>query len=94
MKTINQKFLHFHNEHPEVYKHLLHLAVEAQLSGRQRIGMKCLYERMRWDYMVDPQYNHVDLKLSNEFTSRYARMIMGNVPSLKGMFVTAGLRTL
>ena len=92
MNTINQRFSKFHKEHPEVYKHLLHLAIEAQLAGRQRIGMKSLYERLRWDYMINPEYRHTDVKLPNNFTSRYARLIMGNVPSLRGMFQTADLR--
>lgn len=92
--TIHQRFIRFHREHPEVYKHLVHLAVEAQLAGRQRIGMKALYEKLRWDYMVDPMYRHTEVKLPNNFTSRYSRMIMENVPSLRNMFSTADLRRL
>jgi hypothetical protein len=93
MKTpINTRFKEFHREHPEVYKDLKHLALQAQLAGKRRIGMKFLFERLRWEMMVNPKYQHIDFELNNNFTSRYARMLMNEVPYLEGMFETRNLR--
>jgi hypothetical protein len=91
-QTIHQRFLHFHKQHPEVYKSLLHLTIQAQLAGRKRIGIKSLWEKLRWDYALDPQYQHMEMQLSNDFTSRYARMIVHEVPYLKGIFQIRDLR--
>jgi hypothetical protein len=90
--SINTRFREFHKAHPEVYKDLKHLALQAQLAGRKRIGMKSLYEKLRWDYMINSKYEHMDFELNNNFTSRYARMLMNEVPYLEGMFETRDLR--
>jgi len=90
--TINEKFRKFHKENPHVYKNLLHLAIQMQLAGRKKIGMKFLYERLRWEYLLNSKYEHTDFELNNNFTSRYARMVTNNVPYLKELFITKSLR--
>jgi hypothetical protein len=90
--SIESKFRKFHKEHPEVYRDILHLAIQSQLLGRKKIGMKSLYEKIRWDYMLNPKYEHVDFELNNNFTSRYARLIMKDVPYLRGLFETRDLK--
>lgn len=90
--SIDQRFAEFHKNNPHVYQNLLHLAIQVQLAGRKRIGMKSLYERIRWEYVSKTKYEQEDFKLDNNFTSRYARMIVNNVPYLKGMFELRDLR--
>ena len=84
---IELEFRGFHHEHPEVYRLLVDLARQARAKGKERIGIKTLYEVARWNFDVggDPESG---FKLNNNFTSLYARMIQENEPDLAGMFET------
>lgn len=86
------QFERFHLAHPEVYKVLVHLARTALAAGAKHLGMKMLWERLRWEYVVGEQ-NAADYKLNNNHTSRYARLIMENEPDLAGLFETRELRS-
>ena len=65
-------------------------AREARRAGKTRVGIKALWERMRWDFFVTNRND--DFKLNNDFTSRYARLIAQNEPDLVGMFEVRRLR--
>jgi hypothetical protein len=95
--TIQQRFEAFHAANPWVYSHLVRLAnqfCDAQRSrGRApKMGIALLVERLRWDYTV---YTVTDdpFKICNDYRSRYARLIMEQEPSLRGVFVTRNLKT-
>jgi hypothetical protein len=90
---IDEHFRRFHEENPHIYKNLLHLAIQAQLAGRKKIGMKLLYERLRWEYLINSKYELTQCEMDNNFTSRYARKLMEDVPYLHGLFETRDLRT-
>src|SRR5215831_3424073 len=76
-----KEFLKFHEEHPEVYEHLKCKCFDAIQEGRNRIGMKLLFELHRW---IDP---NVKLKnLNNKFTAYYARLFIEEYPQYRGFF--------
>lgn len=83
--SVAQKFEQFHTENPRVYTTLVRLAREwINRTGRQKLGIKTLYERARWEIALatsDPDY-----KLNNNFTAYYARLIMHREPDLDGLF--------
>lgn len=89
-RSINQDFQRFHAANPQVYDKLVELAETAQHTGH-RIGIKMLWEVMRWDLTVKTQPGP-DFKLNNNYTSRYARMIQLRRPDLAAMFETRVLR--
>jgi hypothetical protein len=91
-KTIDKKFAEFHAANPHVYATLVRLAREARGAGKTRIGMKALWERMRWDLWLSTKHNVDEAKLNNDFTSRFARLIEEREPDLRGMFETRRLR--
>ena len=84
--SIHDRFIKFHEENPHVYKKLLNLAHIAKAAGRNKISMKLLFEKLRWDYIIDTKRPEGEFRLNNNFTSYYARMIMRRNPDLAGMF--------
>jgi hypothetical protein len=72
-----------------VYGHLVRLARKAKDKGRERIGIKMLYEVVRWNVWLE---TGTKPKLSNDYHARYSRLIMANEPDLDGMFDLRELR--
>lgn len=90
-RSIEERFLSFHLRHPEVLEQLLRLTDEARARGRQRIGIRMLWERMRW-YMTVEQDAAEEFKLNDHYHSRYARLICEVRPDLAHMFELRELR--
>lgn len=90
--TIQERFEAFHNANPDVYRALVRLSLEMKRAGRQRYGVKGLVEKLRWDFAIQTQGD--DFKISNDYTSRYARLIMEQIPELDGFFATRPLRAI
>jgi len=90
--SIDANFEAFHTANPWVYDALVTLARDmVQRDGHRTVGMKMLFEVLRWQYTrqtVDPAS---EFKLNNNYTSRYARHIMENEPDLDGVFETRHL---
>lgn len=85
MTTMTEAFAAFHAANPRVYTELVRLAHEwCWHTGRNKLGIKTLYERTRWEIAIatsDP-----DFKLNNNYTAFYARLIMHQEPDLAGLF--------
>lgn len=88
-ESIQARFERFHEENPHVYELLVHLAREARREGIQKTSMSLLFEVARWTRML--KTNEDSFKLSNDYRSRYARLIMEQEPDLSGLFETRPL---
>lgn len=87
---IDQRFIEFHAANPHVYRQLVGLARQWRDAGHGKCSMKMLFEVLRWDAGV--RTRSVDgLKLNNDFTSRYTRVICANHPDLASLFETRAL---
>ena len=82
--TIREAFLRFHSENPHVYAELVLLARRARRAGSQRIGIKMLFEVLRWRHTL--RTGGDDFKLNNNYHSYYSRLIMTQEPDLRGVF--------
>lgn len=82
--SLAQRFAAFHSANPHVYALLVELARAAKAAGKQRLGMKALWERCRWELEVATRGD--DFRLNNDHTSFYSRLLMGNEPDLAGFF--------
>ncbi len=90
-KTIDARFAEFHASNPQVYFTLVSLARQAKAVGKTRIGMKALWETMRWNLWLST--THADEpKFDNSLTSRYARLIVANEPDIAPMIELRRLR--
>lgn len=89
--SIQEQFEFFHAQHPWIYRLLTQRAREMKLRGHREYSIKTLWEVMRWE--VDTgTYAPGEFKLNNNFSSRYARMIMQHEPDLAEFFNTRELR--
>ena len=88
--TIQERFEAFHAANPWVAQAIIALAESAKAHGERRVGMKALFERLRWSYnraTVGDRW-----KLNNSLTSRYARYVAEVRPDLADLFETRSLR--
>ncbi len=88
--TSDARFREFHRNNPHVYDELVKLARRAKAAGRSRIGIRMLWERMRWEFTVETVRAAEEPKLNDHYTSKYARLIMDSEPGLEAIFETRG----
>lgn len=88
---IDEAFWQFHKKNPQVFARLLAMTREARRQGKRRIGMKMLFEVIRWEHMLSTK--HDDFALNNNYTSRYVRLIEELDPELGKMFEKRTIRS-
>lgn len=90
-ETIQERFESFHELNAWVYEALETLTQDWLDRGRTRIGIKMLFEILRWQY--GRQTTGSDFKLDNNMTSRYARLLIENHPEWSAVFQTRELKS-
>ena len=88
--TTQERFLSFHELNPWIYATLVRMCEQLVAKGRTRIGMKMLFEVLRWQYARSTVGD--DLKLNNNYTSYYTRLIADNRPDLAILFEMRRMR--
>lgn len=82
--TIREAFLRFHADNPHVYDELVMLARRAISRGATRLGIKMMFEVLRWRHTL--RTGGDDFKLNNNYHSYYARLIMSREADLGDVF--------
>jgi len=93
-QDLEAQFQEFHQANPHVYEALRRMALDLRRRGSRKIGMKMLFEVLRWQYYMttdDPAGD--DFKLNNNYTAYYARELMANEPALADAFETRERRS-
>lgn len=90
--TIQDKFLKFHSDNPNVYNLLVQFANEVKDAGHNTYSIKALFEVVRWHINVKTKSDDI-FKLNNNYHSRYARLIEENESNLSGFFKKRELQT-
>ena len=87
-ENLDAAFMDFHARNPVVYATLVRLARYAKGRGLRRIGIRMLYERMRWEITVETDTPNAaePFKLNDHHTARYARLIMLREADLADLF--------
>lgn len=87
MGKLELAFWKFHKDHPEVYRLLVKFSLEwREARGKDaQLGMKALFERVRWERYMDMK-DEEGWKLNNNYTAFYARLLMESDSRLKGLF--------
>jgi hypothetical protein len=85
------KFDKFHKDNPRVFEELVKLTEQAYSAGRTKIGMRMLFEVVRWNRFIKTT-DH-DFKLNNNNAPYYARLIMETYPKYDGLFEVRELRS-
>lgn len=84
--THETAFRDYHSANPQVYDKLRSFALQARRTGRRHLGMKAIFERLRWWAYVETTGD--EFKLNNNYTAFYARLLMEREPELAGFFET------
>lgn len=85
-RTSRERFEQFHSDNPVVYDLLRGFALQALHAG-QRLGIRAIWERMRWELRVVLRHREHDAyKLNDHYTSHYSRLLMSNEPELRDFF--------
>jgi hypothetical protein len=79
------RFEMFHADNPQVYAKLVELSRTAKRAGHERLGIRTLWERLRWFFKIEVRSDD-DFKLNDHYTSYYSRLIMQREPDLAGFF--------
>lgn len=72
---------------PGLYAEVVRRARQAKAVGA-RVGMKAIFERIRWDVTVKTR--GCEWKLNNTWAAPMARLVMKREPDLEGFFETRG----
>ncbi|MCX2969435.1 MULTISPECIES: hypothetical protein [Streptomyces] len=72
--TISEQFHAFDAQHPWAYRALEQLATQRLAGGAKRVGMKALFEALRW------RHPHGVKGLNNNYTALYARRLLAEHP--------------
>ncbi|MEU8482356.1 hypothetical protein [Streptomyces sp. NPDC048641] len=85
--TLTDRFMAFDSEHPYVYRALERLAAERIAAGATRVGLKALFEDLRWQLPAGVR------GLNNDFTALYARKLIADHPHWASAFELRRRRT-
>lgn len=90
--TAEEKFSVFHVSNPHVYRELVKLTASAHARGRKKIGIKMLFEILRWNYYMATDDPNSEFKINNNYAPFYARLIMSEQPEFDGIFELREMR--
>lgn len=88
--TIDERCDAFIKANPKIWRYFISLCLEVKRKGMRQWSSKAAFEVMR--YMATLQSVGEDFLLPNDFTSRFARRAMKEVPELEGFFELRALR--
>lgn len=85
-----KRFLAFHRANPQIYRELVRLAREARTYGQDRVGIRMIWEVLRWNVITQTVDLSSDYKLNDHYHSLYSRFIMSKEKGLRGIFEIRG----
>lgn len=89
--TIDERFWAFHHHNPHVLALFARYVRQLRDAGFTRYSMKTLVERVRWHEEVETRRDR--FLLNNDFTARYARLLMDEGLAPPGFFHLRALRS-
>lgn len=87
--SIARRFKDYHQDNPRVFDMFRRFALEAIESGRERLGARVIWERMRWFSMIETDD---EFKLNDHYIAYYARMFVYFYPEHRGFFTFRTLK--
>ena len=90
LMTPRERFEAFHHANPAIYLELETMARELWERGRRRIGIRMLWETLRWNYNMRVVRDDSIARLNNNYTPFYARLLVEVHPDWVGLFQLRG----
>lgn len=88
--TIDERCDAFIAANPKVWRYFVTLCLEVKRQGVRQWSSKAAFEQLR--FLATLQSVGEDFKLPNDYTSRFSRRAMEEVPELQGFFECRSLR--
>lgn len=88
---IDSEFVKFHHRNPHIYKQLVELARIWKNAGHDICSIDLLINKLRWEIGITSVGNQ--FAISNNFASRYSRLIEANEPDLVDFFTKRMLKS-
>lgn len=101
-RTIQENFEDFHAANPHVYEMFIFFFKELLRLGHKRISPRFVMERIRWEMMAPTIASpgagwHVSagkpFKINNNFSSRYARLLLKMHPAAEKVIEIREIKT-
>ena len=83
-ESIQSQFERFHKDNPHILSAIVELGRKAKRMGHLQYGMHALMQIVRWE--IQTTTNDPHFKINNNFSSRYARLIVEKYPEFEGFF--------
>lgn len=92
-KTIDERFAKFHENNPQVFNLIVKEARLALKQGMDKFSVRQICEYVRWHIQLhtkdDPMFSKskgekVKFKINNDYSSRYARLLLERYPEFAG----------
>ena len=83
---IERKFADFHAKNPHILAELERRAIRLLQVGARRIGVKAIWESLRYDALIRTDTR--EWKLNNSYTASYARLLIDRNPQLADVIET------
>lgn len=87
---IVKRFLKYHADNPHLYELFKRFSTDLKRSARRFYGAKAIMERIRWHINIETKGE--EFKISNNYTSCYARLLIADDPWFKEFFKTKRTR--
>lgn len=84
--TLAERFAEFHSQNPHVADALERLAEQWLAAGNRKVGMKALFERLRWESGIRTEGSAY--VLNNSWTAFYSRLLLDRRPEWAGRITT------
>lgn len=91
--TPAEKFERFHELNPQVFIALESMTRELTNRGRKRIGIKMLFEVLRWNYYMETSDPNSDFKINNNYAPYYSRLLIEKNPEWANVFELRTIRS-
>ena len=91
--TPAEKLERFHELNPQVFNAFESMSRELTNRGRKRIGIKMLFEVLRWNYYMETSDPNSDFKINNNYAPYYSRLLIDKHPEWADVFELRTIRS-
>jgi|SRR6185312_514459 len=100
--SIQNAFESFHKNNPEIFLMIVKEADRAIRAGKKKFSVKAICNYIRWNIFIETKEDTLfsvrgevkKFKLGDQYTSRYARLLIITYPHMKDFIETRDLRAL
>ncbi len=92
VKALDEKFFKYHKDNPHVLELLLMYTRQVKEAGFDTYSLNTIMNRVRWHVNIETK-DIEGYKMNNNYSSRYARLIVLEAPEFEGFFNNRELQT-